>query len=148
MCPLDDTQEVSTTRSHQSTSQPDQSLTVKWGVVSRGVVVVVAAAASCCGVSLISSGFKGINFHACRFIYSLFFSYFFFLSLSCSPPKVHKDSHRPDRSVRGCGIVCVPSLWKPQASRLLEQEGQEGQFPAYRGGCHCSQWLTSLYKIS
>lgn len=35
VCPLDDTQEVSTTHSHQNTSQPDQSLTVKWGVVSE-----------------------------------------------------------------------------------------------------------------
>lgn len=34
VCPLDDTQEVSTTHSHQNTSRPDQSLTVKWGVVS------------------------------------------------------------------------------------------------------------------
>lgn len=57
-----------------------------------------------------------------------------------SSTEVHQNSHRPDRSVRGCGIICVPGHWQPQASRLLEQEGQEGQLPAYRGGCHNAQW--------
>lgn len=41
VCPLDDTQEVSTTHSHQNTSRPDQSLTVKWGVVSGGRLLLV-----------------------------------------------------------------------------------------------------------
>lgn len=86
----------------------------------------------------------GINFHDC-----VLFSLYpclplpsLPLSLSLSSPKVQQDSHRPDRSVGGCGIICVPSHWQSQACRLLEQEGQEGQLPAYRGGCHSAEWLT------
>lgn len=130
-CPLDDTQEVSTTRSQQNTSQPDQSLTVKWGVVSRGLLLVVESVWCLLGVS----------FHACVFF---FFSFPPSLFLSLSSSKIHQDSHRPDWSVRGCGIICVPGHWQSQAGSLLEQEGQEGQLPAYRGGCHSAQWSNSM----
>lgn len=90
-----------------------------------------------------SSGYKGINFHACAFSSSPFFFFLpLSLSLSLSSPKVHQDSHRPDRSVGGRGIICVPGHWQSQTGCLLEQEGQEGQLPAYRGGCHSAQLLT------
>ena len=82
----------------------------------------------------------GPDFHVCTFTY-LFFHIFPF-SLSLSSPEVHQDSHRPDWSVRGCGVICVPGHRQPQARRVLEQEGQEGQLPAYRGGCHSAQWFT------
>ncbi len=87
------------------------------------------------GVCLMSSGFKGISFHACA-------SFISPLPLSLSSTKVHQDSHRPDWRVRGCGVICLPGYWKSQACCLLEQEGQEGQLSAYRGGCHSAQRLT------
>lgn len=130
VCPLDDTQEVSTTHSHQNTSRPDQSLTVKWGVVSGD---------GCCWLW---SSFVALW---CLVLISPHPSLIFlppFPSLSLSSPKIHQDSHRPDRSIRRCSIICVPSHRQSQALCLLEQEGQEGQLPAYRGGCHSAQCST------
>lgn len=92
-----------------------------------------------CAVSLLSFGFKGINFQA----FFLLHPSLFYLCPTHSSPKVHQHSHRPDRCVRGCGIICVPGHWQSQACCLLEQEGQEGQLPAYRGGCHSAQCSTS-----
>lgn len=82
---------------------------------------------------------------------SIKMSIFMLVSLSCrlvfSLSKIHQDSHRPDRSVRGGGIICVSGRRQPQACRLLEQKGQEGQLPAYRGGCHSAQCLTHTAEM-
>lgn len=64
-----------------------------------------------------------------------------------STPEVHQEPHRPDRRVGGRGLVCLPGLREPQARRLLEQEGQEGQLPAYRGGCHSVQRKATKDKV-
>ena len=61
------------------------------------------------------------------------------LCVPFSTAQVHQDPHRPDRGVGGRGLVRVPGLGGPQAPGGVEQEGEEGQLPAHRGGCHDAQ---------
>lgn len=51
-----------------------------------------------------------------------------------SSAAVHQSSRRPNWGLRGRGLIRVPSNRRPQAEGELEQERQEGQLPAHRGG--------------
>lgn len=144
----------STARPHLlfMTHRKSFSLSSRWYPGSKHIGEAIRTQAS----MTVCSQWKGAGFVAgcvaalmssrCHFGCFLFHCFLrcFFFPLFLSFSEVYQNSHRPDRSVRGCGIVCVSGHWEPEACRLLEQEGQEGQLPAHWGGCHSEQF--SLFK--
>ena len=134
-CPLDDTQEVSITAqpSHHNTSQPDQSLTVKLGVVSRELLLVSE-------LVWCPSGRKGVSFHACAF--------FVFLSRFCLVPPVTQSLQGSSRVLQTrseCQGARLHLCARPLAIQSLSCTGTRR---ARRSTPSVSRWLSQCTMFS